>query len=73
MSGRGQPGTEVSIHDAANGTVLGSGEVDDDGHYIATLVEPLKAKHRIYPTSAELIGSIVTVGSYDIFLPVSLK
>lgn len=73
VSGRGQPGTEVIIHDAAGGTVLGFGQVNDDGHYTANLVEPLKAKQRIYPTSAELIGSIVTVGSYDIYLPISVR
>lgn len=53
--------------------MLGSSVAGDGGRYTAALNEPLAAKQRIFPASSGVEGSIVTAGSYDVFLPMSIR
>ena len=73
VTGRGLLGSTMIIKDFNSNGVLGSGIVNADGFFQITLSKALKIRQQIFPVSSGLTGSVVTVKSHDIFLPLSLR
>ncbi len=64
MTGNGEPGATVTIRNA-NGTVLGTGTVDAQGHYSITLTTPQTAGGLLSVTQADAAGNVSTIASID--------